>query len=417
MFVYNFCVLWFCFFHRKERGFRLFSLHLSRDHPINRIVVKVISRDKVKLMEHELWVITGNDPVTWAIPHWVHSDDKRWATIWRTMALTKFQWAAMQARLGKLETVGSGKSRISMAQLRRIGHKVLHTGQVEDHFVWERRRLAVLTPTTRKRRTDRDEFLAGMFLRGIGRSEGELEYWLNQFCNHMIWWLINKETPVDLYFCKLHPSPYRLNWHRTKSARDRMASPILFAFDGAACLRSIEIEHTRTWWRISRRVEHDRVKMLSPKGYAAEYIAWAERISEQSTRLHNAWLAACSFPTPWPCARGVDGVAAFSDTKYANGNALSNRIVSSLGKIERESRRRKVASLRKVQIAKARHMRKVLHLQRRSQNLRNARAELQRPRNGEGGTAGVPVLLAHEGGPEESDMLAKGQIALRRLVR
>ena len=212
-----------------------------------------------------MWVINGIDPVTWSIPFWSDPSGP-WTHICCAMQLTAYQQRTVEERIGaKME---AGQWKLSVTQLARIGHRVKHTGCAEDHFVWSRRRRHLLTPAAREKRHDRDSFLAELYLQGVGESEAENEAIWHQFCNAMLWHLINRETPIDFYFAKLHPSPLRRDWHQKKwiskcrhaqgisdRARKMFSIPGTFAWDGAACLRGVELELTRTWWKLARRVE------------------------------------------------------------------------------------------------------------------------------------------------------------------
>lgn len=46
-----------------------------------------------------------------------------------------------------------------------------------------------------------------------------LFHWMNL---HMLDWLLNKQKPVDLYFCKLHPFPFRRDWKNVIFERDAL---------------------------------------------------------------------------------------------------------------------------------------------------------------------------------------------------
>ena len=358
----------------------------------------------------ELWVVTGSEPVTWAIPFWVDWQGP-YTDIRCAMSLSPYQFAALKARIGEKEMGKAGYWRISLTQLRRIGHQVQFTGQVEDHFVWERRRLAHLSPLARRRRADRDSFIGDMFLRGEGESEGELEYWLARFCNAFIWHLLNKETPVDLHFCKLHPSPYKANWHIDSKPmrRDQLLGPMKIAFDGIACLRGVEMELTRTWWKLARRVEHERVTLLGNEAYAAEFMAWVERRIPESERLQRIWVQACRAAPARVGARYKGRLARFWQT------TTISRADTRFGPTDHQRQDREIQKFRKLQKRKTDDLRRVSDLQRQAGNMRHARRALEESSNGANGNVGMPLRDAPESITEKGDMLAPRHAAPRRL--
>lgn len=359
-------------------------------------------------MEKELWVVTGTDPVVWSVPFW--SDwDGLGTDIVCAMPLTKFQTEAVARRLRM--TVGPNvrriEKRMTMRELHAVGHKVQPLAHPEDHFVWERCRTANLGPLVMKRRADRDEFLAPMFLRGIGKSLDELEYWLNQFANQMVWHLLNKETPVDLYFCKLHASPYRSNWKMSEKKMDphHLMEIKRLAWDGRACVRAIDLEYTRTWWALARRIERDRVKLLGKKAYAAEYMAFVERRIETSIRLQRAWMENYRRARPRIAPNNPGELAIFRGC--GSPDKASHRADKSLARPDRESAERKKEELAAAKIKTDRKMRAMRLIRRgRKQDLRDARRILHGSSIGPEGEAGLLVRNADQGESLERDLLA-----------
>ena len=314
-------------------------------------------------MEKELWTVTGTSPVTWAIPFWVEKHGAI-AHIWRAMALTPFQQAALSSRLGTLPKIANDGLKISFGQLRRIGQRVKDiTAEPEDQFVWERRR-RIKIGIKRKSRAERNEFLSLMYLNGVGRSEAELEYWLNQFCNAFLWHLINKETPIDLYFFKLHPSPFRRNWHevsREMKLLHKYSAFKLLAWDGTACMRGIELEICPTWTRIARRAEADRIEMLGDHGYALRYRAWIKRVREASRRLHRDYMIYSKLRMP---------------PEKVKGRFVRSKLVPPQPKIpqaERQKQLEKKQALGRIQIVKAYKMRAMKRRRRWPEALQKAR--------------------------------------------
>lgn len=215
--------------------------------------------------------------MTWAVPFWVTFGRRFQATLECAMALTDYQKAIVMPKVERVTNV---------RRLMAEGQEVAPCDDPEKHFVWSRQKGSRVGNLERARRADLDEFLAPMFLNGLGKSEFELEWWWNQFANHITWHLVNKETPIDFYIFKLHPSPLHPIWQmRRKRGR---AGPM--AFDGKTCLRTIDFELSRTWWRLTRRIERDRVDMLGRKEYATAVKAWLERYQATANRLYQQWI-------------------------------------------------------------------------------------------------------------------------------
>jgi hypothetical protein len=336
------------------------------------------------------------------------------------MRLSPYQWEAVAFRMGLLgiepapyKTVLT--CRLSERQLMGMAKKVPTPAEPEEHFVWARSAKQHLGSRRRKLREGRDELLSEMYLRGVGATMEELDFWLNQFCNAILWHLLNRETPIDLYFCKLHPSPYRLDWrakfgpdgHRRKRS---LETPWRIAWDGRTCLRSIDFEHTRLWWRVARRVERDRLKLLGDKLYAAEYMGWIQRRLKESERMQHEWLEACRAPFPDLMANVKGQPRRFTARKYRSAKLIA-RADQSLGRAELESRERKEAEHAARKVATDRHMRAMRLISSRVRGrgyMWKARRALLESGNGKTGTPGVLVPHAPEGEPEQSNVLDAG---------
>lgn len=373
-----------------------------------------MNNDEVSTPEPQLWVVTGIDPVTWAVPFWAIL--KRSAEVWPSMALSDYQRKIVFGKLGEKDRLPSGRWKLSISQLRRIAHPASQVAHPEEHFVWERARRNILTEPAKRNRADRDEFLSLMYLRGIGKSEGELEYWLNAFCNAFLWHLINKETPIDLYFLKLHPSPFLDGWHTklcviTKEWRGHairkpevLHHPRLIAFDGKACLRGVELELTRTWFRLMRRVELDRVGMLQRTGYATEYRAWVERQTAELLRLHDQWNTHRLAASASISRSNRKGLPVFdhSKTRQKSRNAR-NGIAQAAGQ---PALWKKLAEQRKRIRGTNQGLREMYDRGLRFKNMRAARRFLHRSNSGKT-TTGMRMLQPLESTPQVGDLLAE----------
>lgn len=188
--------------------------------------------------------------------------------------------------------------RLTRQQLKAVADPLPPDVKAEESFSWERPRMSQLTQYRPEKRQERDEFLDDVYQRGLGRSRDEVEYWFNQFCNAMFDWLINREKPVDLYFARIHPMPFRTNWKikaRQWIKKYGMTGLVddgkLFALDGDVCLRYLEIELLKPWRRSTLKVEQQRLKVLGRLGYAKAILESGRRQADAATRILRDWKA------------------------------------------------------------------------------------------------------------------------------
>ena len=74
-----------------------------------------------------------------------------------------------------------------------------------------------------------DEFYVSFYLKtGNMVIEGpeSIKMLFSWFASHMLNWLGNRHKPIDLWFIKLHPMPYRANWRQILLYWDRKLPPI-----------------------------------------------------------------------------------------------------------------------------------------------------------------------------------------------
>lgn len=124
-------------------------------------------------------------------------------------------------------------------------------------------------------RKDLEETIEELYLAGMGKTKQEVHYWYNGICKYLMHRLTNLQKPVDLYFIKLHPTPYRANWKQILNARypnlwrvvgrrnahmrelalldsgfmDELISLDLLAHNvkDGYCYRRVEVEHRTDW--------------------------------------------------------------------------------------------------------------------------------------------------------------------------
>jgi len=248
------------------------------------------------------------------------------------------------------------------------------------------------------------------------------------FCEQMLDWLINHELPVDLGFCKLHPSPYRVDWaervyHMLKEEpwkvpEDMFGSGSLLAVEGKDNLRAslnrfghfeplpshgawtvrrrIDLELSTNWFRQIRRVEEQRLMQLSYAGYADEIIRAIRRRRATSSRLYKLWHEAALAPQGFLAKTGTQSLGLLA--KGTSSQALRERagINRSQHRVIKRARR----ATRPLPKANG-SLPEVRAVQPTGQDVRNGRSAA--PSNG---AAGVLVLDADKSGAAKGKVLA-----------
>lgn len=179
-------------------------------------------------------------------------------------------------------------------------------------------------PTKDIENSERHQFIARMVEKGLAKDFETAYQWYMTICQHAADELINHERPVDMFFIKLHISPYRQNWMLEmlkkfpnlgkvlKSCSGEKAELLLhdngvyefllnhemlaMPHEGVHCYRHIEVEHKRTWWRETVRAERVRYAQLGPVKYASYFMDSVRRRLKVSVKLYRQWLAAVSRP-------------------------------------------------------------------------------------------------------------------------
>lgn len=274
------------------------------------------------MMDKELWVLSGRSPVLWTIPFYVAYDSNGLAVMESAMSLTLRQREAVAERLSLIGERKDGFWHVKRTDLEQAG-TITAGGDPELYFSWSLPRPQDEKPDPDK--DQRSEFLDALFMAGVGKSRGELEYYWNQFCRHMLDWLLNKQKPVDLYFLKLHPTPYRANWKqilcgrypklwRTVGQKSGAMRDLILDQSGfrehllcldllawnmrdGICYRHVEVEHCKGWWSNVRNTERARMINAGVFGYAKNVTDCLKRNLAASLRIYGAYLAQIARPS------------------------------------------------------------------------------------------------------------------------
>lgn len=262
-------------------------------------------------MSLELWTIRGGTPVAWTLPVWVKQG------YWEKTELTPampIPLQAMHVAFVDRMTEAGGKLdgnawRIARKHLELIGQVMPGGTEPENCFSWERKRDQVKFIT----RMERNEFVDALYQKGVGNSRAECVFWWNQFCNHILDWLINEDRPVDMFFIRLLPCSIRTNWregifHRlsrhmragraktliaSKDPRiaEILAKPGMLAYKRCGRVeRHVELQHTDLWWKVIKRVDEERIRLVGVCQYAAEVLASQKRFIEPAMDIFRSWL-------------------------------------------------------------------------------------------------------------------------------
>lgn len=273
-------------------------------------------------MDRELWVLSGRSPVLWTIPFYVVYDADGMALMESAMILSARQREAVAERLSLTASIKGQFWCMKPTDLEQAA-TIAAGGDPELYFSWSLPR-----PEEEKHTPDRDdrsEFLDALFMAGVGKTRGELEYYFNQICRHALDWLLNKQKPVDLYFVKLHPTPYRANWKQILCSRypklwravgtktgprrelmllqsgftDDLLCLDLLAYNvkDDYCYRRVEVEHCKTWWSNVKNTERARMAGRGVYDYAKNVTDCVKKGMEASLRIYGAYLAQIARPS------------------------------------------------------------------------------------------------------------------------
>lgn len=267
-----------------------------------------------QVMHEQLWNIRGRHPVLWTVPFYVVWRNEDEAEMFPAVPLLRIQQTAVDTLMSNNGHRANGIWYVQREDLEKIG-EITAGGDPEVYFSWERLKAAQQPQNQPQRNEEREAFLDALYQQGVGQSRDDVEFWWHQFCSHALDWLINKDKPIDMYFIRLIPAPFRLAWkdrvrkesikkgwhgprakehdlRKVPSVLEFMSSPTLLGLSADGTIdRFIEVEHLPTWWRIVKRVERTRLGRLQPFRYAAYVAASVTRFRAVAARLYAAWLA------------------------------------------------------------------------------------------------------------------------------
>lgn len=314
----------------------------------------------------EIWLVAGREPVLYQFPLSVEFINRREAIVRPAVPMLRVQIAVL-ANLFIDHAVRTGDSwRMKWKSLCRFAYHSEHSCDPELLVVWERTRANNFYISS-----EMSEFISTLYLKGIGNSPEELNYFWVAFKHHILDWLINRERPVDLEFIKLHNSPYRIDWQQvvaydnfryydtrycsTRAAfemigrgtiqKASLTSLNLLAFDRdhKVCRRHIEVEHTEEWDMISLSVEKERLSRLGGHEYIREHFYSVKRVIKQSIAAYRRWVKNISHPSAAVAKNPADGslmlaenpehpVSYFKTFEWSKVSDLIFHVVPPLGK-------------------------------------------------------------------------------------
>ena len=260
-------------------------------------------------MIEQLFVISGSSPVIFSIPVWANFEDPRseMAKMFLAIPVLRPHMEAFKAHVAEHATFSEGMWTINRMTLARIGTQIdLATGpDIERLFTWERMKAHQANQPAREQRKDMDEFLDTLYQTGLPITREWLGILWNQICTHALDWLINKERPLDMYFVKLHNSPFRSDWKELlkKDVRGRrkfhasvldlnllVLSPSPEEHKRTRWIeRWIEAEPTNLWRKNVTFVERQRCKAMRKQQYVNHVRASIWRFKETAIRLFRVW--------------------------------------------------------------------------------------------------------------------------------
>lgn len=275
-------------------------------------------------MKDELWLLYGQTPVQWRMPFRYRSLSETHGELW--YAVTPYQWHK-QVVDAVLETIAKpfhGMWIINRRDLEQKASFIKDGGDPEKFFSWSSKEAVVTDKPRTAKSLEREHFIETLFQKqtipGVTTWQ-ELYYIYKEICLHMADTLINKETPVDLFFFRLHNCPLRANWqmiqygrfpkisalwrhwkieqrHAKSGFNDNLASVGMIAFNRRLriCHRHVTVEHTRVWWRTSLHVERERLKQLGDEHYAAYFLGSVHRFFGTAKRCFREFMAQIKAP-------------------------------------------------------------------------------------------------------------------------
>lgn len=267
-------------------------------------------------MTEELWTVRGGKPVVWQIPVYVTwNEDGPEGAVFPSVPLLRIQQKAFDELMVSRARKVNGLWMIIRSELRRVAKPAKSGSDPETLLAWERTRMDQNPSNQPEKREERDAFINALYLNGAGKSRDDVAHWWFLFCDHALDWLINKERPIDMFFLRLTPLPFRPNWiERTEKQRHNcrgnknFLTPERFGAwmnDGkllgvnsdGTISRHVALEHLPLWWKTIKRVESTRIQSLNPARYAAAVIDSVLHAIPAATRIYRNWLVNKSLAT------------------------------------------------------------------------------------------------------------------------
>lgn len=295
-------------------------------------------------MKHEpseLWVVEGRKPVLWTMPIYV-----AWKTANEGVAISALpqlnhkQRDALRKHMSEYGREFNGGWLVFKHELARTARPVTPGSDPECLFSWHLPRLQDSPEHLTEERIERSDFLDSLHQSGtVPLDRAQLEYVWRQFCVHIGEWLMIREKPIDFYLFTLHSSPYRSDWKRivrediaaetTRAAiyqqgsnfdlREFLMQPKLFAYHPTRniCLRRVEVEHKKAWWKQQIKIETAKLKHLTPVAYARQFFDFCHRCLQCSMRLFAAFMVEDKTPAPNDVAGDMAGTFYFVPSRPA----------------------------------------------------------------------------------------------------
>lgn len=285
----------------------------------------------------ELWILHGTDPVLWNIPIYATAINEKEIFIDSAVPLMSVHRLAMERVLEPVAKRESQWWRTTRTALKTVADPGKLGSDPEALFSWEKPRLSSKAIHKPQKRVERDSFLGDFYLanRMPGAPIEVIEFWFRQFCDHMLFYLLNRQRPVDLYFATLHCSGYRANWKEVilgrypwigqlltrgsgetrkqhailSGVQAELMSLDLLAIDGAKGFmhKRIEVEHKHSWWRNMMKVERDRLRELGSAKYARKFLDTLRGGLDRALSIYAGWLTTLRVPSAAAIEGGYHG--------------------------------------------------------------------------------------------------------------
>lgn len=267
-------------------------------------------------------------PVDWEIPVFITTKEgEAFVTVTPAHYLLSIQRKALATVLNNFGPEVEGKWRLPKEWVERKT-KTPKMPEPEQCMYWgkPKTKIEMKRDAPTGQNAERQEFLNAFYANtGMGNSRAEVELWWHAFMTFAANWMLLDRKPVDMFFIKLHPSPYRANWKaillhrfpnlgrlicRTRAEKrdilmsesgllDAMISLDLLAYNDKEkhCQLRVEVEHRPSWWKLVKKSETARMLQFKPYGYASRFMDFVKRSLPTTSRLYTLWLSEIARPT------------------------------------------------------------------------------------------------------------------------